>query len=304
MRIGFAGSRGAIGSYLLPRIASRYGGSVRLFLRNVRVGELYHDSEVLCGDLLSPKDCGRFVKGLDVIYYLAHCNTPVSSDRDQPNDALLNVVPLLNFLQAIQDEETKPHVVYFSSGGAIYGRNPERVPWRETARCQPTSSYGIQKLAAEHYLRLAAEKGHLTCTVLRVSNAYGTLLSPQRMQGLVGVAINNALHNAPVRVFGNMDNVRDYVHLQDICAIAEKAAQPKEPFTILNVGSGRGYSVNDVLNIIQDLRRFTFADREGSGRELWPMARRMGSVGHHEGASGVPVDAQDGFSCGDPGYDR
>jgi UDP-glucose 4-epimerase len=164
----------------------------------------------------------------------------------------LNMLPLLNFLRAIQDAATKPHVVYFSSGGAVYGRNPGRIPWRETDQCQPTSSYGIQKLAAEHYLRLAAEKGQLTCTVLRVSNAYGTLLPPERMQGLVGVAINNALHNAPVRVFGDMGNVRDYVHLLDICAIAEKAAQPTEPFTILNVGSGRGYSVTEVLDTIQD----------------------------------------------------
>ena len=101
-------------------------------------------------------------------------------------------------------------------------------------------------------MRIAAEKGDLTCVVLRVGNAYGTLLPRERMQGLIGVAINNVLHNAPIRLFGNPANVRDYIHLEDICTIAEKAAATlKAPFTILNVGSGVGHAVGEVLNIIE-----------------------------------------------------
>lgn len=252
MVIGFTGSRGFIGSHLLEYITSRKMGPVRTLLRNVKDAGDDAGVEMVCGDLLSLNDCARFADGLDVIYYLAHCNTPVNSDRDQPNDALLNMVPLLNLLQVIATLETKPHLVYFSSGGAVYGRQPDRIPFREADRCEPSSSYGIQKLAAEQYLRLAAEKGHLTCTVLRVSNAYGTLLPRHRMQGLIGVAINNVLHNAPVRIFGSTDNVRDYVHLQDICSIAGIVSRPRQPFTVLNAGSGRGYSVREVLRIIEE----------------------------------------------------
>jgi len=68
----------------------------------------------------------------------------------------------------------------------------------------------------EQYLRLAADKGYLTATVLRPGNAYGTALSEFRMQGLIGVAVNSVVHGKPVRVFGNPNNVRDYVHLDDI----------------------------------------------------------------------------------------
>jgi UDP-glucose 4-epimerase len=166
------------------------------------------------------------------------------------------MIPLLNLLQAIKARKTNPHIVYFSSGGTVYGRRPNRIPYGETDYCEPSSSYGIQKLAAEHYLRVAAERGDLTCTVLRVSNAYGALLPRERTQGLIGVAINNVLHNAPIRIFGNSENVRDYVHLDDICTIAERVADRKETFTILNVGSGLGHSVGDVLNIIQQCANF------------------------------------------------
>lgn len=252
MVIGLTGSKGFIGSHLLRAFSARQMGSVRVLVRSLAIGAEEIGTDVVHGDLLSPKDCERFASGLDVIVYLAHCNVPVNSDLDQSHDALLNLVPLLNLLQAIQVLKTRPHVIYFSSGGAMYRGSQHRIPFRETDPCEPTSSYGIQKLAAEHYLRLAAEKGHLTCTALRPGNAYGTLLPQQRMQGLIGVAINNVLHQKPVRIFGSMDNVRDYVHLDDICDITEKVARPKEPFTILNVGSGRGYSVREVLKTVED----------------------------------------------------
>lgn len=252
MLIGFTGARGFIGSYLLRYIRSRKMGTVRVLLRKVTAVDEDGDTEVVNGDLLSLKDCERFVQGVDLILHLAHCNVPVNSDLDQSKDALSNMIPLLNLLHAIETNKTKPHVVYFSSGGAIYGRRAERVPFRETDFCQPLSSYGIQKLTAEHYLRLAAEKGHITCTVLRLGNAYGTLLPRHRMQGLIGVAVNQILHNSPVRIFGSPENIRDYVHLDDVCAIVEKVISRKNPFAILNVGSGRGHSVADVLQNIQD----------------------------------------------------
>jgi len=147
---------------------------------------------------------------------------------------------------------SRPHIVYFSSGGAVYGSSSVQVPFRESDPCQPTSSYGVQKVTAEQYLRLAASKGILTATVLRVSNAYGTLLPNQRLQGLIGVTVNNLLHGRPARVFGNPDNVRDYVHLDDICRASETVVQPREVFAVYNVGSGVGHSVKEVLRIIED----------------------------------------------------
>jgi UDP-glucose 4-epimerase len=252
MIIGLTGANGFIGSYLARAVTASRMGSVRILLRNPPAAGEESGAEVVHGDLIIPKDCERFAKDLDLIIYLAHRNAPVNSDIDPPNDAQANMVPLLNLLQAIQTVKTRPHVIYFSSGGAIYGRSANRIPFRETDPCEPSSSYGIQKLAAEHYLRLAAEQNRLTCTVLRPGNAYGTLLPQRRMQGLIGVAINSALHNEPIRVFGNLDNVRDYVHLADIRSIVEKVARPKEAFTILNVGTGQGHSVRQVLQVIQE----------------------------------------------------
>jgi UDP-glucose 4-epimerase len=253
MAIGITGAKGFIGSCLSSNIVARQPGAVRLFARNAANYQSPAGAQVFQGDLLSRSDCERFAADLHLIYYLAHTNTPVDSDLDLPSDALVNLVPLLNLLQAIQKLGTKPHVVYFSSGGAVYAPKQDHVPYRETDPCGPVSSYGIQKLAAEEYLRLGARKGYLTSTILRVGNAYGTPLSQFRMQGLIGVAVNCVAQGRPVRVFGNPGNVRDYIHLEDLSEIAVRGSIPKRPFSIINVGSGVGHSVRDILRVIEEL---------------------------------------------------
>jgi len=252
MVTGIAGAKGFIGSYLSRHLTTGKPGAIRLLTRDATGSSALDHADWMCGDLRSSADCERFAAGLDAICYLAHTNSPVDSDMDQISDALCNLVPLLTLIQAIQNIGSKPHIVYFSSGGAVYSSKHEREPYRETDVCAPLSSYGIQKLAAEHYLRLAAHRGYLTATVLRVGNAYGTLLPRHRRQGLIGVAINNILNRQPVRIFGDVNNVRDYVHLEDVCGAVGHALEPRGEFNIVNIGSGVGHSVWDVLHLIED----------------------------------------------------
>jgi UDP-glucose 4-epimerase len=254
MLLGLTGGSGFIGSYLLRHLRLAPEASLRVLATPGAAERLPSRAgvEVMIGDLGNPLDCVRFVKGLDVLFHLAHRNAPVNSDVSPVTDAVSNLLPFLNLIEAVRMGGRQPHVVYFSSGGAIYRPGPALVPFTETDPCEPSSSYGIQKLAAEHYLRVESQHGALTCSVLRVANAYGELLPPDRKQGLIGVALANVLQNRPVRIFGNVSNVRDYVHLEDICAAAEAAVASRSPYSILNVGSGCGHSVLEVLGIIEE----------------------------------------------------
>ncbi len=255
MATGIVGATGFIGSYLCKHLDPL---PLRIFTRSPSKTPPVPGAEIVQGDLLSSADCKRFLSGLKTIYYLAHTNTPINSDKDQLADAAMNLTPFLTLLSAIRELGIRPHVVYFGSGGAVYARNDARAPYRECDLCAPSTSYGILKLAAEQYLRLAAERGELTATVLRIGNAYGTLLPQYRTQGLIGVALSQILHDNPVRLFGSAENVRDYVHLQDITAMVEKASTPRRPFDVVNVGSAQGYSVNDVLDVIRDCHGSSF----------------------------------------------
>src|SRR5215472_13864735 len=120
MNIGVTGSKGFIGTSLANYLSAHGPHILRLLVRKPGSREAGKIADECCGDLASPADCERFCRNLDVIYHLAHTNTPVNSDFDQANDARLNLVPLLNMLQAIERLGRKPHLVYFSSGGSAY----------------------------------------------------------------------------------------------------------------------------------------------------------------------------------------
>jgi UDP-glucose 4-epimerase len=256
MRIGITGASGFIGSVLLDRLVELQSHDVDVYAltRTVTPG-LTHDDRIEWrkGDLSSYHECLSFVEQLEVIVHLAHTNSPFTSNNDLPGDAVTNMLPLTNLIQAVREAGNVPHVVYVSTGGALYHVRSKR-PLSEKSPVEPTTSYGIQKLMGEHYFRLAAQERWLTATVLRIGNAYGAILPPERLQGFIGVALAQILAQKPIHVFGDPQNVRDYVHIEDVMRMFDLAITRRGRFDIYNVGSGEGRSVRDVLDA---LRRFT-----------------------------------------------
>jgi UDP-glucose 4-epimerase len=254
LRIGISGASGFLGAILTERLVS-VGHDVRALTRTLGTqrGGREPAAAWLQGDLASPHDAAAFVDGVEVIIHLAWANTPLTSNAHLPSDASANILPTLTLLEAVRAAATRPHVVFASSGGAIYGPATRKRPFNERDDCRPESSYGIQKLTAEHYLRMSAEQGWLTAAALRIGNPYGVLLPPERLQGFIGTAVAQLRAGRPIRVFGNPANVRDYLHLDDMCRAFESVLVPREPFSVFNIGSGTGHSVSDVLRLIENL---------------------------------------------------
>ncbi|MEX2556618.1 MAG: NAD-dependent epimerase/dehydratase family protein [Actinomycetota bacterium] len=250
--VGVTGATGFMGSLLVRRLADLQDSEVRALTRTIAPA-LPRDPRIewTQGDLSSYRDCVAFVAGLDAVVHLAHTNTPYTSNQHLPSDAAMNIVPLLTLIQAIRDAGTRPHVIYASTGGALY-RVEGRRPLTEASPVEPTTSYGIQKFMGEHYLRLATHEGWITATVLRIGNPYGVLLPRQRLQGFIGVALSQILEGGPVRIFGDADNVRDFVHLDDVMRMFELAVARREGFDVYNVGSGVGRSVRSVLALLHE----------------------------------------------------
>ena len=250
MNIGITGATGFLGSYLIKYLIENYSYQITALSRNAVNSDL---SKVkwLIGDLSSEYDCKNFVENIDVLIHMAHNNSPLTSDNDIHSDAVLNLMPNLTLIETIKRANKKIHIIYLSSGGAIYGVSQNKIPLKESDLCMPVSSYGIQKLTIENYLRLWSCRGFITTTVLRVSNPYGILLPSNRKQGLIGVILNKAKHNEPIQIYGNANNIRDYIHLSDMCDAIEKAVHNKSEFDIFNIGTGQGYSVNEIISIIE-----------------------------------------------------
>ena len=224
MRVAITGASGFLGSLLTEHLASG-GHDVRTLTRTLRPGDRGSHPGVtwIQGDLSSPPDVAALLEGVQAVVHLAWTNTPLTSNAHLPSDASANLLPTLTLLEAIRLSGEQTHVVFSSSGGAVYGVSSQERPFLESDPCQPQSSYGIQKLAIEQYLRMGADHGWFTSTALRIGNPYGVPLPPERLQGFIGTAVAQLRAGSPVRVFGNPANVRDYVHVDDVCRAFELA---------------------------------------------------------------------------------
>jgi UDP-glucose 4-epimerase len=168
----------------------------------------------------------------------------------------------------------------FSSTCATYG-TPERVPITEAEKQSPINPYGNTKLAFERALADYAGAYPFGFCALRYFNAAGA--SPDGAIGedhhpethLIPLVIDAATgRRASIQVFGtdyptpDGTCVRDYIHVDDLAAAHALALDALRPGAALryNVGTGRGYSVREVIRTVQDVTGLTVPVVEGPRR--------------------------------------
>jgi UDP-glucose 4-epimerase len=171
-----------------------------------------------------------------------------------------NVNGTLCLLQAMRQEGVRNLV--FSSTAAVYG-TPKTLPVKETDELKPENPYGESKLMVEQMLRWFDTCHGLRSVSLRYFNAAGAVLDgrigedPRRVQNLVPLVMKAATGRAPkVQVFGtdyptpDGTAIRDYIHVLDLAEAHLRALdflRAKDRSEILNLGTGKGASVKEVL---------------------------------------------------------
>jgi len=244
--IGLTGGTGFIGSYL-----SRGLPNLKRLVRDPDKANRKHD---LIGNIANHADLEAFLPQTECLIHLASVNYPRNSNRDFLADLQMNLLPNVYLFERYAQLNPKGHLIFASSGGALYDPALPQIPRREDDPLKPWSAYGIQKQASEAFLRLISARDGLKVSCLRISNPYGTVLPTQRGQGLVGIAISTALQGSELPIYGDSGVIRDYLHLSDLeRAVAHCIASPPPettPYRVLNIGSGRGYTVNQVLQEI------------------------------------------------------
>jgi len=105
-------------------------------------------------------------------------------------------------------------------------------------------------LAIEKYLNLFYSLYGLDFTVLRIANAYGEGQRSEATQGAVGVFIGKALRHDPIEIWGDGSVIRDYVYVKDVAKAFYTALTYDGNDKVLNIGSGEGHSLNDIIDII------------------------------------------------------
>ncbi len=212
------------------------------------------DVSYIAGDFANHGEVAEAVRGVDRVFHLAYTTLPQTSNDDPVYDVRSNVVDTLQLLQSCRDADVSK-VIFVSSGGTVYGI-PERIPIAEDHPTEPICSYGISKLTIEKYLSLFQRLWGLDYVVARLSNPYGEQQNPYSKQGAIGVFLGNVAQGQPITIWGDGEVVRDYVYIKDavkaLVLAAEYEPGPRQP-RIFNVGYGRGYSLNQIVEEIKNV---------------------------------------------------
>ena len=190
-----------------------------------------------------------------------------------------NLMGSLNLLRGMLDRGI--HAIIFSSSCAIYGV-PEKIPISETQARVPVTPYGVSKLVVEHMLRDFSMAYGIRYVCLRYFNAAGA--DPEGEIGenhqpeshVIPLAIKTALgQRRYLEVFGtdyetpDGTAVRDYVHVSDLASahvLALRYLLEGGPSTALNLGTGRGHSVKQIVAAVERLSGRAVPVKEGPRR--------------------------------------
>lgn len=182
------------------------------------------------------------------LMHLAAQATVGASIQDPWHDARVNVLGLVNVLEAAVAANVKK-VIFASSGGTIYGDHPPRVlPIPESSPRSPNSYYGLSKLVGCEYLRLYRDLRGIDYVALALGNVYGPRQDPNGGAGVVNMFVNRMSRGEPGIIYGSGENTRDFVYVADVVE-AFVAAMSAGSGTI-NIGTGVESSVLDVHDAV------------------------------------------------------
>lgn len=178
----------------------------------------------------------------EVVFHEAAQMSVKASTEDPVHDARVNVLGLLNVLQASAAAAARK--VVFASSGATFG-NPLYLPIDEEHPQRPESPYGITKMVAEHYLRYFALDHGLAFTSLRYGNVFGPRQDSQGYgeAGVIAIFIRKLMAGQAPVIYWDGEQVRDYVYVTDV-ARANLLAATAGDGQCYCIGTGVGTSVN------------------------------------------------------------
>jgi UDP-glucose 4-epimerase len=206
------------------------------------------------GDIRDINLIRKTLKNIDIVFHEAALANVTLSVKDPIPTNQINVEGTLNLLKASCDLNVKRFI--FASSAAVYG-NTESPQKKEDDHLNPTSPYGVSKLAAENYVRLFQKLYGLRTVSLRYFNVYGPR---QRVDvhgsygGVISIFINRILKNMPPIIHGDGEQTRDFVYIDDVVE-ANMLAMNGENGTgeAFNIGTGKNTSISRVAEILKHI---------------------------------------------------
>jgi len=257
MKVLVTGGAGFIGSHLVDRLVE-LGYFVRV-IDNLSTGNLDHLSRVkdkiefIQADIRSQADIKRsLTDGIEQVFHLA-AHISVADSMKNPDVCFdINVRGTNLLLQTAAEMKVKKVVI--SSSAAVYGEQTT-LPISEDAALAPLSPYGASKQMDEILASLYSRSFNLPVVCLRYFNVFGPRQDPRSpYAAVIPIIINNAINGQEITVYGDGNQTRDFVFVNDIANANIQAAKLDSANGLcINICSGKPTSINQLITTIRQL---------------------------------------------------
>lgn len=267
MNILVTGGAGFIGSHVVERLLAQ-GDKVRV-LDNLSTGRRDNlppsGIEFVQGDIRERETVEAAVCGVDAILHLAAVASVQASVDDPVGTHATNLIGTLNLLEAARTHGVRRMV--YASSAAVYG-DTQCLPVAESTPLNPLSPYAADKLAGEHYLTFYRNKFGIKGTAFRFFNIYGPRQDPSSpYSGVISIFVERLRSGAPVTIFGDGQQTRDFVYVGDLAQILVRSLRdPATEGRVFNVGRGVECSLLELLGTLEKLAGRTLERRHEPAR--------------------------------------
>jgi UDP-glucose 4-epimerase len=204
-----------------------------------------HIADVLDESIMSP-----LIERADIIFHFAAQVSYIDSISMPHVDYDLNARSTLKILELCRKLNRKPKIA-FSSSRMVLGK-VDGPKMSELSSTNPLSLYGIHKLTSEKYLSMYYDDFSIPSVVFRITNPYGPRQQIKHSKySLVGWFIRQAMENQTINIFGNGEQTRDYIYVDDIInGIIKTVSRDEADGEIFNMGSGVCTKFKDMVETV------------------------------------------------------
>lgn len=247
LKILITGGAGFIGSNIADYWTKQNAEVIVLDnLRTGKVENISHNNQIkFINESITNSDLVfSIMDNVDYIFHLAALVSVPESIINPFECVEINVKGLLNILEAAKEKKVKK--IVFSSSAAVYGDNPIS-PKTTDLVLSPKSPYGITKLDGEYYLQAYLENFELNFIALRYFNVFGPRQDPNsQYAAAIPIFINKALKDEDIIIYGDGEQTRDFIFIDDVVNANILAAQASVN-GVYNVARGEAISINDIV---------------------------------------------------------
>ena len=240
------GGAGFIGSRLADTVADVARTRVLDDLSSGSVADVPDGVRLFEGSVCDGPTLARAMSGVDVVFHQAGLSSVAASVEDPFESHERNATGTLAVLEAARRADAR---VVLASSAAIYGP-PQTLPIAEDHPKRPTTPYGVDKLAADRYASVYADRYGLPTVALRYFNVYGSG-DASADPGVVAAFLDRVRAGDPIRIHGDGEQTRDFVHVADVVRANLLAAGTDAVGTAFNVGTGTATSIADLADVLR-----------------------------------------------------